>query len=47
MSEPLVKFNMDLSSLKDYLDNIITVINQHGKLLKTINREMMVRTTEK
>lgn len=44
---PLVRFNMDLSQLKDYLDNIIKVVNQHAKLLHTLNREMMVRTTEK
>lgn len=45
--EPLVRFNMDLSHLKDYLDNIIKVVNQHAKLLRTLNREIMVRTTEK
>lgn len=44
---PLVQFNMDLSTLKDYLDNMIQVINQHAKLLKTLNREIMARTTEK
>jgi hypothetical protein len=27
LNEPLVKFNMDLSQLKDYLDNMITAIN--------------------
>jgi hypothetical protein len=27
LNEPLVKFNMDLTQLKDYLDNIITAIN--------------------
>ncbi len=27
LNEPLVRFNMDLSTLKDYLDNMIQVIN--------------------
>ena len=27
LSQPLVQFNMDLSTLKDYLDNMIQVIN--------------------
>lgn len=47
LNAPLVQFNMDLSTLKDYLDNMIQVINQHAKLLKTLNREIMARTTEK
>ena len=47
LNAPLVQFNMDLTSLKDYLDNMIQVINQHAKLLKTLNREIMARTTEK
>ncbi len=38
---------MDLSQLKDYLDTIIVALNQHAKLIKTLNKEMMGRTTEK
>ena len=38
---------MDLSQLKDYLDTIIIALNQHAKLIKTLNNEIMVRTTEK
>lgn len=33
-------FNMNLSLLKDYLDNLVTVVNQHARLLHTINQEM-------
>ena len=47
LSEPLVRFNMDITQLKDYLDNIIQVVNQHAKLLKILNKEVMARTTEK
>lgn len=47
LNAPLVMFNMDLTTLKDYLDNMIQVINQHAKLLKTLNSEIMARTTEK
>lgn len=38
---------MNFSSLNDYLNNIIKVINQHAKLLNTLNQEIQVRTTEK
>ena len=40
-------FNMNLSLLKEYLDNLVTVVNQHARLLHTINQEMQLRTSEK
>ena len=39
-SEPLVELNMDISQLKGYMDNIIAVVNQHAKLLHTLNSEI-------
>eukprot|EP00347_Sterkiella_histriomuscorum_P017595 403348737 len=44
--EELVKFNMNFTQLNDYLNNIIKVINQHAKLLNTLNNEIQLRTTE-
>lgn len=46
-NEPLVMFNMNLSHLKEYMDNIIQVVNQHARLLHTLNSEVQVRTSEK
>jgi hypothetical protein len=39
-NETLVEYNMDLSQLKGYMNNIIEVVNQHAKLLHTINNEI-------
>jgi hypothetical protein len=44
---PLMKFNMDITQLTEFLNNIIQVVNQHAKLLHTLNKEVMNRTTEK
>ncbi|CDW88654.1 UNKNOWN [Stylonychia lemnae] len=44
--EELVKFNMNFTQLNEYLNNMIKVINQHAKLLNTLNKEIQVRTTE-
>jgi len=41
--EPLVKFGVDMSELSDYLDNIITVVNQHAKLLDKVSDELESR----
>ena len=35
--DELVKYNMNFSSLNEYLNNIIKVVNQHAKLLNTLN----------
>lgn len=40
-------FNMDIRTLNGYLNNIINVINQHAKILATLNEEVQVRTSEK
>ena len=42
-----MKFNVSFTQLNEYLNNIIKVINQHAKLLETLNKEIQVRTTEK
>jgi hypothetical protein len=42
----LVKFNMNLDQLNDYLRSIIKVVNQHAKLLSTLNAEVALRPTE-
>lgn len=31
--EPLIKFNMNISQLNEYLVNLIQVVNQHARLL--------------
>ena len=36
---------MNLSQLNDFLQNVIKVVNQHAKLLKTLNKEMQKRVT--
>jgi len=45
--DELVKFNVSFTQLNDYLNNIIKVVNQHAKLLDTLNKEVQLRTTEK
>ena len=45
--EPLVSFNMNLSQLNEHLRKIIKVVNQHAKLIHTLNYEIQFRTTEK
>ena len=42
-----MKLNMNYSQLNEYLNNIIKVVNQHAKLLQTLNHEVQHRTTEK
>ena len=38
---------MNLSQLDDFLKNIIKAVNQHAKLLQTLNSEMQLRVTER
>lgn len=45
-SSQLVKFNMNLSQLNDYLQSIIKVVNQHAKLLKNLNTEVQSRPSD-
>ncbi len=45
--EPLVSFNMNLTQLNEHLRKIIKVVNQHAKLIHTLNYEIQFRTTEK
>ena len=42
-ADPLVKFGVDMTELSDYLDNIITVVNQHAKLLDKVSEELEIR----
>lgn len=42
-ADPLVKFGVDMTELSEYLDNIITVVNQHAKLLDKVSEELEVR----
>ena len=37
---------MNVSQLNDYLRKIIKVVNQHAKLIHTLNDEIQHRTTE-
>ena len=41
--DALVKFGVDMSELSGYLDNIITVVNQHAKLLDKVSDELEAR----
>lgn len=44
--DELVKFDIKFEQLNEYLNNIIKVVNQHAKLLDTLNKEVQFRTTE-
>ena len=39
----LVRLGIDMSSLSDYLQNIIKVVNQHAALLDNISDELDAR----
>ena len=41
--DPLVQFELDMSQLKDYLNTITKVVNQHAKLLDDVSKELAVR----
>ena len=42
-SEALVQFELDMTQLKDYLNTITKVVNQHAKLLDDVSKELAVR----